>query len=236
MTKIEAKFENMARLAEYRDYLRTHPKLTYLFIELTDQCNLNCLHCGSSCLQAKRHHINTDQLLRALKEVAQDYDPKSVMICLTGGEPMLHPAFSEIVRETVRLGFPWGMTTNGTLIDEEWAQRLKGLNLGSITISMDGLKEKHEWLRGVKGSFQKTVDAIRALNSVELPVQVTTVVHRQNFSELEAMYQLMCELKVFSWRIINMEPIGRALQHKDLLLKRDEMLRLLGFIREKRFL
>ncbi len=233
--KIEVKSENMSRLKEYREYLRMHPKLTYLFVELTEQCNLSCLHCGSSCSLAEKRYIDTKLILQALETVAEDFVPSTVMICLTGGEPLLHPDFWVIVERIVALEFPWGMTTNGTLIDEEKAFKLKHFGLGSITISLDGLKETHEWLRNNEGCFDRTRKAIASLHMARVPVQITTVVHKKNFEELPAMYSLMCEWGIASWRIINVEPIGRALQKQELLLGKVEMLQLLEFVREKRY-
>ena len=118
------KFRDMRRLAEYRDYLRSHPRLTYLFAELTDRCNLSCLHCGSSCGDGKGRNLDTELLLRALTEVSQDFEPRTVMICLTGGEPLLHPDFFAIAESIHSLGFPWGITTNGTLIDSACAEKM----------------------------------------------------------------------------------------------------------------
>lgn len=233
--KIKVKSRDMERLLEYREHLRRHPKLTYLFVELTDRCNLNCLHCGSRCEQGKGSFIDTELLLKALEEVAEDFDASSVMICLTGGEPLLHRDFDRIVETVVRLGFSWGMTTNGTLIDEGAAQRLKALGLASITVSLDGLEETHEWLRNSRGCFERTVRAVKHLHSAGIPVQITTVIHKGNFAELEPLYDDLCALRIASWRVINLEPIGRALENRDLLLSHDEFTRLLDFIREKRF-
>jgi len=217
---------------------------------IADRCNLDCLHCGSNCSSSitntnttttnttthnNDHYIETPLILNTLKELAIDYNPKTIMICLTGGEPLLHPDFFIIAKEIVKLGFPWGITTNGTLIDEEKAKSLKALNLESISISLDGLKENHEWLRKVKGCFDKTIKAVEYLNSVNIPVQITTVIHKKNFGELEEMFELMKNIKVSSWRIVNIEPIGRALEFKDLLLSYEEMIELIEFIREKRY-
>lgn len=233
--KAEIKSADMEKLMQYRAYLRSHPKLTYLFVELTDRCNLNCLHCGSRCEQGRGSFIDTDMLLKALEETAEDFDAHSVMVCLTGGEPLLHRDFYKIVQKIVRLGFPWGMTTNGTLIDGNCADRLKKLGLQSVTISLDGMEGTHEWLRRWRGSFRRTVDAVAHLHSVGIPVQITTVVHKKNFAELETLYEYLCTLKIASWRVINLEPIGRALDNRELLLSREEFTALLEFIRDKRF-
>ena len=95
--KVKIKSENMTRLSKYREQLLKNPRLTYLFIEMTNNCNLNCLHCGSGCSQNNYEYIETDILLKTLKQLASDYNPKTIMICLTGGEPLLHPDFFKIV-------------------------------------------------------------------------------------------------------------------------------------------
>ncbi|MBQ3544306.1 MAG: radical SAM protein [Lachnospiraceae bacterium] len=233
--KVKIKSENMTRLSQYREQLLKNPRLTYLFIEMTNSCNLNCLHCGSGCGQKNYEYIETDILLKTLKQLAGDYNPQAIMICLTGGEPLLHPDFFKIVEEIVNLGFPWGITTNGTLIDIKKAKKLKDLKLESVSISLDGLKENHEWLRNVKGCFDKTIDAVKYLNSVNIPVQITTVIHKKNFHELEEMLEFIKTLNIASWRIVNVEPIGRALKYNDILLSYEEMVNLIDFIREKRY-
>lgn len=225
----------MSCLAEYRDSLYNTPKLTYFFIEMTDYCNLNCKHCGSNCEQAVKNHINTSLIIKTLRELAEDFNPQRVMICLTGGEPLLHPDFFVIVQEIVRLKFPWGMTTNGILIDDTVACKLKLNKINSISISLDGLEQSHEWLRNKKGCFNQAIAAIQRLNKVEIPVQVTTVIHKKNFCELNATYDLMCSLNLHSWRVINVEPIGKALDNRDLILSSNEFIQLLDFIKEKRY-
>ncbi|MDO4632492.1 MAG: radical SAM protein [Eubacteriales bacterium] len=233
--KRKIKSENMEQLAAYRDHLREHPRLVYLFVELTDQCNLHCWHCGSECGGGKASFLDTELLLRTLETVAEDFKPQQIMICLTGGEPLLHPDFFRIVEYILKLGFLWGITTNGTLIDEKTAYRLKALSLASVTISMDGTEQTHDSLRGRKGAFQKTVAAVRHLNAAGIPVQITSVIHRDNFAQLDEMYELMVQMKTASWRLINLEPIGRALQYPEKFLTQSQMTGLLDYIRQKRF-
>ena len=233
--KAEIKSKDLERLHEYINFLRQNPRLTYLFVEFTDCCYLSCLHCGSSCSLSNGTYIDTNLLMDTLESVAEDFSPNTVMICLTGGEPMLHRDFYNIVKRIVELGFPWGITTNGTLIDMQAANALKQLRLKSVSISIDGLEVSHEKLRNEPGCFNKAQEAIFALNAVDIPVQVTSVIHKGNFHELNDLYNLMCDLPIYSWRVINMEPIGRALEHRDFLLSHDEIRQLLDFIREKRY-
>ena len=233
--KKKVKSRDMKRLAENRKYLRRHPKLTYLFLELTDSCNLHCLHCGSNCSEKKERYMDTELAIRALDEIAEDFDPRSVMICLSGGEPLLHPDFLRIASIIVDMGFPWGVTTNGTQIDENAAYQMKKLGLSSITISIDGIEEDHDWLRQVPGAYKKAVKAVILLHNAGIPVQITSVIHKRNFSKLERMFEAVCEMQVDSWRIINIEPIGRAMFNQKLMLSDREFMELLSFIRRKRY-
>lgn len=233
--KRQIKSKNMHDLARYRKLLFQRPRLRCLFFELTDQCNLNCRHCGSECDPTRSRYIDTEVLLQALEGIFEDMGQEQFMICLTGGEPLLHPDFERIVQKINEYGIPWGMTSNATLIDPKMAEKLKQLKMGSISVSLDGLKEDHEWLRRVPGSFESAVEGIRNLHSVGIRVQITTVVHKWNYEKLEDIYRFVRELGVFSWRVVNVDPIGRAEETNELLLSRDEIFKLLEFIREKRF-
>lgn len=233
--KREIKSQNMGDLAKYRRHLFKNPILKCLFIELTDRCNLNCRHCGSQCDPSKCHYIDTDLILKTIPEIAADLKEDPFMICVTGGEPLLHPDFERIIRRINEHNIPWGMTSNATLIDPVMAQKLKELSMGSISVSLDGLKEQHEWLRRVFGSFQKAVDGIKNLQNSGFDVQVTSVIHKGNFKDLEETYRFLSELKVCSWRVINVDPIGRAETNSELFLSKEEIIKLNEFIREKRF-
>lgn len=233
--KKEIKERDMKELAKYRKYLFAHPRLRCLFIELTDQCNLMCRHCGSECDPAKSHYIDADLITKAIRGIAANMDGENFMICLTGGEPLLHPDFETIVSVINQCGIPWGMTTNGILIDRNRAERLKELNMGSISISLDGLKEEHEWLRNVPGCFDRAIEGIENLHSTGMAVQITTVVHKKNFGRLSDMYDFVKELGVRSWRVVNIDPIGRAANNSDLFLSVDEIIGLNMFIRDRRY-
>lgn len=233
--KRKIKSKNMQDLSKYRKTLFEKPRLRCLFIELTDRCNLNCRHCGSECDPSKSHYIDTEAVLKLLDELSEDMGNENFMICVTGGEPLLNPDFGRIIRKINECDIPWGMTTNATLIDLPMAQRLKELKMGSVSVSLDGLKEEHEWLRRVTGCYDKTIQGINNLHSVGIDVQVTTVIHKKNMGKLEDIYRFMRELGVRSWRVVNIDPIGRAKENEDLYLSHKEIIQLNEFIREKRF-
>ncbi len=232
----EVKKEDLRKQAWYRREILRKPRLLQLFIELTNQCNLSCLHCGSNCSASNATYLDTDLLIASLEEIAHDFKEEKPIVCFTGGEPLLHPEFERIAQRVNELGFAWGITTNGTLIDEKKAKRLGELKLGSISLSIDGLRDSHNHFRGAKNdNYQKIMDAVQYLRRLGIFAQITTVVHQGNICQLEALYQEMLKAGIYSWRLVNVEPIGRALESNDMLLNREQMEYLFDFIREKRF-
>ena len=133
----------------WRDQFKVNRKdeLSYLFIELTQRCNLHCDHCASDCGGAYKDELTTEQWKNFLKYVQEHFDTRSITLCVTGGEPMLRPDFYEIMKYAQRQGLKWGMTTNGTLITEEDVPKLVHSGMKTVSISVDGLEEYHDQFR-----------------------------------------------------------------------------------------
>ena len=246
------KLEHMDRLAAYRDdVLRKTPKLHHLFLEITTDCNERCKHCGSRCGEPKAklnsgevqvlnsagacetdRPLTTDEYKRILDQIKEDFDISKLNLCITGGEPLLNPDFFEIMSYAHKTGFTWGMTTNGTLIDEECVRKLKECGMCTVSVSLDGLEKTHDEFRRHPGAYKKTIEAIRLLqeSGAFKHVQVTTVVHHDNIDELDEMYGIVSGLGVRSWRVINVDPIGRAHDANGLLLTDRQIRRMINFI------
>ena len=209
-----------------------HP-LRYLFFELTRKCNLRCAHCGSRCPGYKGGpELSADDFKRVADRVSQAYTPEQVMFCITGGEPLLRNDWFEICSYIAEKGFAWGMTTNGTLIDENCVRDLAQAGMKTVSVSLDGLKESHEKLRGVEGSFKAAVNGIRLLKESACfhAVQAVTVVSKSNLNELPLLYDFIVTLGVDSWKLTAIEPMGAALSKPDIFLDEHEHYKLLNFI------
>lgn len=230
----KVKMRDLEALAEYQHYLWNNPKLTFLFFELTDVCNLNCRHCGSRCTAYNSTWLPFEIVEKILVSVAGHYKPSEIMVCLTGGEPLLHSDVFRVIRRAKELGFRCGMTTNGTLITERVAAQLVQNGLDTITVSLDGMKPSHDDFRQLQGSFDKTVQGIRCLKNAGIEPEVLTVIHKGNIGQMEELYFFLKEKEVLSWRLTNVDPIGRA-KESDLLLNGSEWRQLLDFIQARRF-
>jgi radical SAM protein with 4Fe4S-binding SPASM domain len=205
----------------YQRTIRELHELGYLFLELTHRCNLDCLHCGSDCQASSTDpDLPRDDLLRVLGEIAEKYDPHKITVVLSGGEPLCYPRVFDLGAELHRLGFPWGMVTNGWAWDEAAFARARAAHMASVTVSLDGLEAEHDWLRNRPGSWQRATATIRRL-AADRFVQVMdaiTCVNQRSFDTLDDIYQLVGELGLTRWRLFTISPIGRATQRPELFL------------------
>ncbi len=222
---------------DYRDEQFEKHDLIDLFWECTLSCNAKCKHCGSSAEgRAYPGELTTGEIKNAFKQIANDYDAHKILINVTGGEPLVRKDLCEVMEYASKdLGFMWGMTSNGILLNDENIAKLKKANMATISISIDGLEKTHDEFRGVPGSYKKIIENIKKLQQANFVnhIQVTTVVHKKNIDELEELYETMKDLKLNSWRVGTMDPIGRAKENEDLLLDGKEIKRVLDFIVEK---
>lgn len=238
MNPTDVKIQHMRRLAEYRRSIIGAPPLRNLFLELTLRCNERCLHCGSRCGEHDRvPELSLEQYRQILDDVKRDFGAEQLELDITGGEPLLRRDFFDIMGYAHSLGFRWGMTSNATLIDDGVARRLRECGMKTISVSIDGLEATHDALRGMKGAYAGAMRGIQALirQGGFQAVQVTTVVNHRNFGELSALFDIFRDMDIDSWRVINIEPIGRALDTPDLMLTDDEYRAMFDFIREKRW-
>jgi radical SAM enzyme (rSAM/lipoprotein system) len=215
--------------------IRLH-ELNYLFWECTLRCNLNCIHCGSDCTcDSTTPDMAIVDFLKVLDKVSKQYNPSKVMIAITGGEPLVRKDLEECGQKLHGRGFPWGIVSNGYLLTAERLSSLCRSGLRSITISLDGLQESHNWLRGKGDSFQKAIQAIQLCTTHNgLIFDVVTCVNKRNISELESVEDLLLDAGVRNWRLFTIFPKGRAKQIEALELSNAQFREMLDFIADCR--
>ena len=234
---LKLKKKELDLVAEQMKDLVEKPVLRNLFLEVTLRCNAKCEHCGSSCgYSIPKDEIEAEELKKVFKEISEHYDPEMVLLTVTGGEPLMRKDLFDIMEYAVGLGFHWGMATNAMLMTENTIKKLEKTNFESISISLDGLKETHESFRKVPGSFDRVLKSIEMLKGLKClkHLQVTTVANKKNINELEDIYKLLLEHGVKEWRVMNVDPIGRANLNDGILLDKEGLTYLFDFIREKR--
>jgi radical SAM enzyme (rSAM/lipoprotein system) len=211
-------------------------QLNYILWECTLRCNLNCIHCGSDCKKdASVKDMPAKDFFKALDDITPIIDNHKTMIVLTGGEAILRKDIREIGEGLYQREFPWGVVSNGYALNEQKLNLLMDAGMRSITISIDGLEDSHNWLRGNKNSFKNAFNAIKLLNQTEnLRYDVVTCVNQKNFYELDKFYKLLLSARVKEWRIFTIFPIGRAKNEPELQLKPRQFKLLFDFIKKVR--
>ncbi|HJJ27820.1 MAG TPA: radical SAM protein [Methanocorpusculum sp.] len=206
--------------------------LKTLFWEATLRCNARCAFCGSRCGELPSEDLDGEIVKRAFADVAASFDPAKIMINVTGGEPLLRRDLFEVMGYADKLGFPWGMVTNGSLITDAVIARMKETHMRTISVSIDGVGAFHEKTRRLLGAFPKITAAVQKLAAADFldSVQITTVVTKQNIGALEEMYTYFSGLGADSWRIALVDPVGRGAENTGLLLDAKDLARVFSFI------
>ena len=198
--------------------IKLHPLRSILW-ECTLRCNLNCGHCASACLPSDSRPDADEKLLyRALESISNAYDPSGVMVGITGGEPTVRLDLPQIVLNIHSLGFPVGIVTNGFALSPQLFIGLINNGLRSLTVSLDGLEDEHNRLRGNSRSFANALVAIR--NAARFIKQteggngfgfdVVTCVHSGNIGQLPELKRILEDAGVEHWRLFSIFPSGRA--------------------------
>jgi radical SAM protein with 4Fe4S-binding SPASM domain len=219
------------------DCLREVHDLKYLFWECTMNCNFKCKHCGSNAGEkVLAEIITTEQIKETFSDVAQNFDTKKITIAVTGGEPLLRKDLFEVMKYANYLGFRWGMVTNGSLVTPEIVEKARNAGIATIDISLDGIGEIHDQFRNMKGSYEKAINAIHlfAKDDFLKPLRITTTIHSKNINTLEEMYNIFTTLGASDWRLLGVDPIGRANCNSNVFLNRKQDTELLRFIKNKR--
>ncbi len=208
-----------------------HPPPQSVFWELTWRCNLRCIHCVVAAGEDKEDEPTT----RELKGIAWQLAQAGVQsVTYSGGEPLSRLDFFEIAEHVAELGLSAQMATNGLLITEEVAMRLRRLNIATQITLNGATAPSHDAFTGVHGSWDKSVRAIRLLIAAGVPVTVATIATKRSAPEVSAIIDLAARLGVTVFRLIPFVPCGRGRQHRELELASREMRQLTVLLREIR--
>ena len=207
-------------------------ELTYIFWECTHRCNLQCRHCGSDCVRdSSVQDMPAGDFLNAIVPIKDVYKPEKITVAIIGGESLLRPDLYHCGKTLREHGFHWGIVTNGYAYTRETHAKLLASGLESITLSLDGFEDAHNWLRGDPQSFKKALFALGLITSTNgLIYDVVTCVTRKNIQDLPAFMEFLISKNVKAWRLFPIAPIGRAAHDEDLHLCGEEIEYLLNFI------
>jgi radical SAM protein with 4Fe4S-binding SPASM domain len=201
----------------------------YAVWEITLACDLACRHCGSRAGRSRPDELST---VECLDVVAQMAGLGVREVTLIGGEAYLRPDFLEIVRAIISHGMTATMTSGGRGIDAALARSAAGAGLAGVSISLDGLRDTHDRLRGVRGSFDSALSAMEHLRAASVPFTVNTQINRLSMPELPELLETFAARGGHSWQIQLTVPMGRAADEPEVLLQPYDLLSLFPLLAE----
>jgi len=175
-------------------------------IEVTNKCNLKCLHCYNSSGQANNNELSTNELLYVIKQLSE---MKVFQIELEGGEPFIRKDLFDIVK-AAKDNFKVSITTNATLINNLTNKEFLKM-FDSIQVSIDGACQKtNDKIRGCKGAFDQAINGLKIINELNIPTFMNMVLTKLNVHEIKAYVELARKIKIKLVSFSNLGSFGRA--------------------------
>lgn len=178
--------------------------------EVTRACQLKCVHCRADAqLTPDPRELTHEEGINLIDQI---YEIDNPMLVFTGGDCMMREDLFELADYAIKKGMRVSMTPSATPnVTIEKMKRAKEVGLSRWGFSLDGpTPEIHDHFRGTPGSFELTLEKIKYLNELHMPLQINTVISRYNYDHLERMAELVGELGAVMWYIFLLVPTGRG--------------------------
>lgn len=187
--------------------LTAAPRLRLVFWETTQACNLACKHCRASAVGWRDpNELSTAEACAMMDSFAALGNP---VLVFSGGEPLMRPDIFELMDQASQRGIPFALSTNGTLVDADMADRIAAAAPHRVSVSLDGPDAAtHDAFRQSPGAFDATLGAIRLLRERGVEVQVNTSATRHNGHLLAATLDLAQREGCCAWHLFMLVPVG----------------------------
>lgn len=181
-------------------------------LDMSFRCNCRCIFCyDSSGAGQPGLELSTEKVMEVIDEFAE---MNLVQITFGGGEPFIREDFIDVLKHTKHRNIRSYILTNGTLITREKARELsRFMNPGYdlVQVSLDGpISEIHDKQRGVKGSFEKTIEGINNLREAGMMPVINSVLTRINYGHIPQMIDFLVENGLHNFRLLRLHPLGRG--------------------------
>ncbi len=197
------------------------PSLRYLLLNVTNICNLACKH----CYLGKSGNLEMDIGIFE-KAVSQFEKMGGLKLMISGGEPLLHSRFRELMEILPSYELRVVVLTNGTMIDET-AAKILSFYADEVQVSIDGTGS-HDLLRG-KGSYKSSMEGISNLARAGIQVSIATMIHNFNTEEFDEMEKLFLGQGVISWSVDVPSVTGSLEENKEFVPNINEAVKYLHY-------
>ncbi|MBN2356538.1 SynChlorMet cassette radical SAM/SPASM protein ScmF [candidate division KSB1 bacterium] len=183
-----------------------------LYFYLTEGCNLACRHCWiAPRFQDEKHQYENLSYELFVKIIEQARPLGLSGVKLTGGEPLMHPQIGDLLVYIKKAELGLTVETNGVLCSPQLAEQMAACKNAFVSVSMDGVDAvTHEWVRGVRGCFDRSIEGIRNLTAVGLRPQIIMSIMRINVDQVEPMVRMAEDLGCGSVKFNLIQPTERG--------------------------
>ena len=195
-------------------------------IEITGRCNMHCQHCRAA--NQLKQDMPVEQIVKIIR-FARQFSPNHKEIIVSGGEPLIHHNFAEVLREVRENGGEFvTLTTNGSLFTKGHLALIKELSFQRfvLSVSLDSLNPiEHDKFRAHKGAFPKAIEALHQVAESNLPNVVASMrstIQAFQISEMESMVHFAKKIGCKRVSFSAIHPAGKAIERTDLWMTREQ--------------
>jgi heme d1 biosynthesis radical SAM protein NirJ len=175
---------------------------------LIRRCNLTCKHCyATSADKDFPGELSTQQVFDVMDNLKTFGVP---VLILSGGEPLMRPDIFDISHHAKDMGFYVGLSSNGTLIDENNIDDIVKVGYNYVGISIDGMRETHDNFRRKQGSYDEALRGIRLCHDAGIKVGLRFTLTQDNKQDLPGLLQLMDDEHVDKFYLSHLNYAGRG--------------------------
>lgn len=177
-------------------------------IELTQRCNLSCIHCHVQDFK-QGEELSTDEVYNLLDQLA--LIPEFRMVAFTGGEPLLRTDLFSILLYAKNLGFSCTIATNGTLLTDDYIEKLADAGVAIMAVSIDAADATtHDRIRGKTGALQDALAGITLIKKAGIPLHINVTIASYNADQVNTLMHVADQLSAAILIMYQLVPVGRG--------------------------
>lgn len=197
----------------------------------TNRCNLRCKHCYINAEDIDySNELTHDEAREFIRDLAAMRAP---VLLFSGGEPLLRKDLFELGRYAVDMGLRAVISSNGTLIDDEMAQKIKMAGFQYVGISIDGAPETHDDFRNKKGAFDEALRGVKACQKIGIKTGVRFTVNKHNQQDLPEIFDILKNEGIPRFCMYHLVYAGRGEQMIEMDTTLDEKRKILELVSQK---
>lgn len=200
-------------------------------MEITGRCNMRCQHCRATNQPPQDMPIG--QIVKIIR-FARQFSPNYKEVVVSGGEPLIHYDFPNVLKEIRSNGGEFvTLTTNGSLLTEEHLRLINDLSFQRfiLSVSLDSLDpDKHNRFRGHRKAFIKANNALRLVTESNIPgviASMRSTIQGSQIGEMEKMVEHAQEIGCKRISFSAIHPAGKAITRQDLWMSQGEKMKFL---------